>query len=128
MPEAAIARVRRGRADVSGDSLLPGVLAEVAEAAGHEAAIKIALEWGGRDIHIPRPGHLKGCPSHRLVVLLGSEVASAVSDRIGGGSIYIPRARRACAVYLVATGLSVAQVTERLAISSSAVRRYVRSS
>lgn len=127
MPGAAIAHVRRGRGDVSANPPLPGVLAEIAEVAGHEAAVKVALEWGGRDVHIPKPGHLKRRPTHHLVVLLGSRAASAVAVRVGGGSTYIPRARRACAAHLVASGLSIAETASRLAISSSAARRYARS-
>ena len=125
MPEAAIAGVRRGRGDVSGDSPLPGVLAEIADVAGHEAAIKMALEWGGREIHIPKPAHLKGRTTHRLVVLLGPEAASAVAARVGGGSTYIPRARRACAAFL-ARDHSPGEIARRLGTSRKVIRRYNR--
>ena len=125
MPEAAIAHVRCGRADVSGNPPLPGVLAEIAEAAGREAAIKIALEWGGREIHIPKPAYLRGRGTHRLVALLGSRTASAVAARVGGGSTYIPRARRACAAFL-ATDHSPAEIAGRLGVSPKVARRYSR--
>ena len=125
MPQAAIARTRRGRGGVSGVPALPGILADIAEAAGHEAAIKMALEWGGREVHIPKPAHLRGRATHPLVALLGARAASAVAARVGGGSTYVPRARRACAVFL-ARDHSPAEIAGRLGVSPKVARRYSR--
>ena len=43
---------------------LPGVLEEIADIAGRATAIAMALAWGGREIHIPKPRHLARHPDH----------------------------------------------------------------
>ena len=75
---------------------LPGVLEEIADIAGRATAIAMALAWGGREIHIPKPRHLARHPDHPLTRLLEAEgTALQVSDYLGGCSVYLPRARRA---------------------------------
>ena len=84
---------------------LPGVLEEIADIAGRPTAIAIALAWGGREVHIPKPLHLARHPDHPLARLLEAEgTALKVSDYLGGSCIYLPRARRACALHLAAAG------------------------
>ena len=106
---------------------LPGVLEEIEEIAGRATAITMALAWGGREVHIPKPCHLAHHPEHPLARLLEPEgTALKVSDYLGGCSVYLPRARRACAVHLAAAGATPGEIAARLALSTSVARRYVR--
>ena len=103
------------------------MLEEIAEIAGRPTAIAMALAWGGREVHIPKPRHLARHPDHPLARLLEAEgTAFKVSDYLGGCAVYLPRARRACAVYLAAAGASSGEIAARLALSPSAARRYIR--
>ena len=106
---------------------LPGVLEEIADVAGRPTAITMALAWGGREVHIPKPRHLARHPDHPLARLLEAEgTALRVSDYLGGCSVYLPRARRACAVHLARAGATPGQIAARLSLSPSAARRYIR--
>ena len=106
---------------------LPGVLEEIAEIAGRPTAIAMALAWGGQEIHIPKPRHLARHPDHPLARLLEAEgTALKVADFLGGCAVYLPRARRACAVHLAAAGATPGEIAARLALSPSAARRYIR--
>ena len=106
---------------------LPGVLDEIADVAGRSTAIAMALAWGGREIHIPKPRHLARHPDHPLARLLEAEgTALRVADYLGGSSVYLPRARRACAVHLAHAGATPVQIAARLSLSPSAARRYTR--
>ncbi len=115
------------RRRISGDGPLPGVLEEIEEIAGRPTAILLALAWGGREIHVPKTRYLARHPEHPLARLLEPEgTALKVSDYLGGGSVYVPRARRACAEHLAACGATPGEIAARLALSISAARRYVR--
>lgn len=60
---------------------LPGVLAQIADVAGEDAAIAIAQARGGTQVYIPpAPG-----PDHWLTKLIGREAAHAVADALNGG-------------------------------------------
>ena len=113
---------RRGRAGA-----LPGVLEEIEDVAGRPTAIAMAMAWGGREVHIPKPLHLARHPDHPLARLLEAEgTALKVADYLGGCSVYLPRARRACALHLAAAGATAAEIAASLALSPSAARRYMR--
>ena len=105
---------------------LPGVLAEIAEVAGREAALELAIAWGGTDIHVPKPEHLTRNPQHPLARLLNFGRAARIARRFGGGQVYLPRARRACALHLAAKGTSSAEIAARLGCTPHSVRRYIR--
>ena len=106
---------------------LPGVLEEIEDIAGRPTAIAMALAWGGREVHIPKPPHLTRYPDHPLARLLEDEgTALKVADYLGGCSVYLPRARRACALHLAAAGATPGEVAARLGLSPSAARRYIR--
>ena len=106
---------------------LPGVLEEIEAVAGRPTAITMALAWGGREVHIPKLRYLARHPDHPLARLLALEgTALAVSDYLGGSTLYLPRARRACAVHLAAAGATPGEIATRLALSPSAARRYCR--
>lgn len=108
------------------DAPLPGVLAEVEEVAGREAAIALSLSFGGDWLHIPKPGYLAQHPDHSLVTALGDEAAAAVAARMAGNSVRIPVARRACACHLSAQGMTVAAIAARLHTGRDTVRKYIR--
>jgi hypothetical protein len=60
---------------------LPGILADIAEVAGEDAALAVARARGGRQIYIPpRPAN-----DHWLAQLIGFEPAVAVCDRLTAG-------------------------------------------
>ena len=105
-----------------GEAVLPGVLAEIAEIAGRDAALKLALAEGGKSIHVPQPGHLQ--PAHPLCRATGPGAAKKIARQFAGESLYIPMARRALAKHLCGQGVPVAEVAGKLGISKSAVRRY----
>lgn len=106
---------------------LPGVLEEIADVAGRPTAIAMALAWGGREVHIPKPPYLARHPDHPLARLLETEgTAFQVADYLGGCGVYLPRARRACAVHLAAAGATPGEIAARLSLSPSAARRYIR--
>lgn len=103
------------------------MLEEIAEIAGRPSAILIAIAWGGREVHVPKTRYLARHPEHPLARLLEPEgTAFKISDYLGGGSVYVPRARRACAVHLAAGGATPPEIAARLAPSTSAARRYIR--
>ena len=107
---------------------LPGVLDEIAEVAGRTAALKLALEWGGEDVHVPKPGHLERCLDHPLVEILAAEpgAAQAIAERFAGSRIYLPQARTACARYLARQGIPAGAIAARLHLSHRTVRRLIR--
>lgn len=126
-PGAATATTGHLCATTGANSNLPGVLGEIAEAVGAETAIKLALEWGGRDVHIPQAALVEQRPDHPLAVLLEAEgTAAAVARLLGGNKVYFPRARRDCARHLAAAGAGAGEIADRLGISQSAARRYTR--
>ena len=61
--------------------MLPGVLAEIAEVAGEEAALAIAKVRGGTQIYVPPVPE----NDHWLCRLIGREEAKAVCDRLTCG-------------------------------------------
>lgn len=63
--------------------MLPGILAEIADVAGEDAAITIARAMGGAQVYIPPvPG-----PDHWLTRLVGQERAGAIAERLTAGLI-----------------------------------------
>ena len=110
--------------------MLPGVLEEIAEVAGRDAALTLALEWGGEEVHVPKPAHLERCPDHPLSSILTDlpSAARAIAERFGGSRIYIPQARAACARHLAAEGIPAGAIASRLRLSHRSVRRLIRDS
>ena len=95
--------------------------------AGRATAIRMALAWGGQEVHIPKPRHLARHPDHPLARLLDAEGTTLqVSHYLGGSSVYLPRARRACAIHLARAGATPGEIAARLSLSPSAARRYIR--
>ena len=106
---------------------LPGILGEIAEVAGREAAIAVALACGGQEVYIPSPGRAAVAWTHPLKQILGTAAWLIILDRVGhGAAVYVPKARRACARHLAAQGLGTSEIASRLGITRSTARRYCR--
>lgn len=103
-------------------SPLPGVLAEIEEIAGREAALALALHLGGAPLHIPKAEHVR--PGHPLAEVMGAKAARVIAARFQGENVDIPLAQRALVVHLAAGGLSTKEIARKLRITVQAVRRY----
>ena len=102
---------------------LPGVLAEIAEIAGRDAALDVALAFGGSTMHVPAPGRV--C-HHGLARVLGDERARLVAERFQGEQVYVPKANGASARRLRSQGLSTREIASRLGVSRRTVQRFIR--
>jgi len=85
---------------------LPTVLAEIADAAGIDAAIDLARAYGGQTVYVPsRPK-----PDHWLVDTVGREAAEKICDhyrvRDSGARLLIPLARPSLLAAVLARGAS----------------------
>ena len=107
-----------------GVSDLPGVLAEIAEIAGRDAAMELALKLGGEALYVPRPARLD--PDHRLVVVVGFEASVRIAERFQGETIDVPLARRELALWMAARGATRREIARRLGRQVRTVRRYFR--
>ena len=105
------------------DNDLPGVLPEIAELAGRDAAIELARLCGGSTMHVPRVVGLS--PSHPLVAALGAKGARLVADRFQGEQVYVPQARRAVARHLAFQGRSTAEIARALGVTRRTVQRFL---
>lgn len=88
-----------------------GKLAEIADAAGVAAALKLVQALGGREIK------LSARPTGKLAQIVGAEAAKAIVAAIGNEKIVVPmanlrgqRGRREAAARLFESGLSVSKV------------------
>ena len=106
---------------MSGVDALPGVLAEIADVAGRDAAIEIAVALGGRRLYLPRTGR----PPPALTRIAGDR-ARLFAARYAGETIDIPLAHRAVARYLARRGFGTAAIAARLGIAQRTAQRYVR--
>jgi hypothetical protein len=122
MPEAALP---------DDGSALRGILAEIAEIAGRDAALKLARAKGGVEkVYIPEPENL--CVDHWLVETLGWKAALRLARRFGPDRISIPlgpfafrRPRsRAALRDALAEGSSTAEAARRAGVSQRTARRW----
>lgn len=65
---------------------LPDLLARIAAAAGEEAALLVAKEWGGRVLYLPK----KFSSEHRLAEVVGERKARAIFEEVGHGPFMVP--------------------------------------
>jgi hypothetical protein len=91
------------------NSSLPGVLREIADVAGVEAAWALARAHGGMTAYIT----LAPIEGHWLVEAVGREAAARICEKFGGLRILIPQARIAQQqerlVKSLEAGLSISQ-------------------
>ena len=98
---------------------LPATLAAIAEVAGLDAAIKIALHHGGGRLYVP-----SRAPGSALADLIGLDAAQALARDMGGDRLIIPMAKRAIAGRMIADGVSIDQVAIRLKMSRATLYRW----
>jgi len=103
---------------------LPAVLDEIADHAGRDAAMAIALAHGGQAWRVPaRAESPKG---RALEQLVGGDAAHALVEGCGGHVLEVPLARRAVVAWLGKQGLGASEIADRLRISQRTARRYLR--
>jgi len=96
---------------------LPSPLADIAEVAGLDAAMKLSLERGGARFHIPVGGG-----DTELVRIVGEDAARRISARLGGERFYIPLAKRVLILWLADQDLSQEKIALRLKCSRKTVQ------
>lgn len=100
----------------------PGILAEIADLIGLHLTEVLAVELGGKNVHVPLPAGMTG--KNPVWRALGPEPALEIAGRFAREDIYVPRARRWVARRMFARGASAAEVARRLQVTRSAARRY----
>lgn len=101
---------------------LPGVLAQIEEVVGREAALDLALALGGTPLYVPNANRLS--PTHRLCAAVGIDAARLIAEHHHGEILDIPLARRPLARHLSLRGWSTGDIARRLNIALKTVRRY----
>jgi hypothetical protein len=109
---------------------LPGVLAQVAQAAGLEASVRLAKARGGGRAYIPAPEALHS--RHWLVLAVGMEAALAITSALGGNEVEVPlgpfagnRAHIWAAIERgLNDGLSVEEAARQVGVTARTVRRH----
>ena len=109
---------------MAADEPLPGILAEVEDIIGREKTIRLAIQLGGREMHIPRPDRMDS--SHPIAIEVGIRKARRIAKRYSGESVYVPHARKAITLYLLQQGRTVQEISEVLSVSKKAVRYHLR--
>lgn len=113
-------------------SELPGLLAEIAAAAGVEAAVAVAEKVGGTRAYFPgRPD-----PDHWLSTTVGHDKAAAICAAIAPGigvELYVPmgpagaRARLWRVMHgMIAAGANTPEIVRATGLSPVTVRRHRR--
>ena len=100
----------------------PGILQDVSEIVGDEAAEALAVQLGSRKIHVPHCANLGA--SHPLCEAMGAEAADQIAAHFFGETLYVPRARHWVAARMFARGMSTKEVAQALGVSASAARGY----
>lgn len=115
----------------------PGVLGEIAEVAGEEAALKLGAAYGGTRVRFP--GHIKS-DDHWLVTCVGRPAADAICDYFRQGNcrgtfhgvyLLVPRgndtkiALHTQIIKLSESGLSVSKIGRQLNLGERAVYRHL---
>lgn len=112
---------------------LPGVLAEIAEVAGLDAALRIAEKRGGASMSIPA----RMTDDHWLSMLIGIELATKLSKHYASGrtsqELAIPlgptgtrRQLHTAIRRLLKDGVAGEEIARRLRIADRTVRRHKR--
>ena len=109
---------------MAADEPLPGILAEVEEIVGREKAIRLAIQLGGREMHIPHPDKLRA--DHPIVAVTGIRRGRKIAERFNGVSVYVPHARREITIYMVQQGRTVKEISDMLQTSANTIRKILR--
>lgn len=103
---------------------LPGILGEIEDVAGTEAALQLARERGGTEMKF------SGRPGGALAQIVGDAAAVKITELLGAQKYCIPmatvrgeRGRREAAAKLVASGFSSAQAALAVGVHQRTVER-----
>jgi len=114
--------------DRSGGLDWPGILADIADAAGPMAALRVAEARGGLLTYFPRMNRLRD--DHWLVMACGWDAARAIARRVGGSREDVPlgpcesrAAMRRAIRQGLAGGLSGQEIARKVGVTSRTVRR-----
>lgn len=107
---------------------LTGILAEVGDACGLAAALRLAADFGGTEIYVP----LKMTAGHKLINSLGRDAAETLAGLYGGDTILIPmgptttisRVRAAVREHLAAGVKSATQIARAAGCHTRTVFRH----
>ena len=105
---------------------LPGVLGDIAEAAGEAAAVTLCRAQGGREIVIPvRPA------GSQLAGIVGIDAAERIVAALGPGRVRLPvgayrgqGGKRRLGMEMLAAGASSADVAERADVALRTVEKW----
>ncbi len=103
---------------------LPGTLAEIADHAGRETALAIALAHGGQVWRVP--ARADSPAGQALAETVGEAAAAALIAALGGHVLEIPLARRQVVRWLAGQGFGSRKIAARLHMSVRVVRRYIK--
>ncbi len=110
-------------------NILPGILKDIAEIAGMQAAMDLCAAARGTSIYFPRDQIDDDC---RLVKAVGFEAALLLCAALGGESFAIPTARPVLRAYRARTlrsaGYSMGQIAAILNMDRSTVQRLAPAS
>lgn len=99
------------------DAPLPGTLAQIARHIGRDAALQLALTFGGGRLNIPMTPTKGG----DIEQAIGAEAAAKLSAAYPGDRLLIPAAKRALIFWLTAKGMSRRDVALELKTSERTV-------
>ncbi|MFN3883252.1 MAG: hypothetical protein ACK4Q4_00660 [Rhodocyclaceae bacterium] len=102
------------------EAILPAALAQIAEIAGREAALRLAFRYGGSRVYIPR--QFEGS---EIVQIVGAEAAKALAGHFGGESIAVPIGKKALAFWLDEQGWSKEKIAVELRVDRTTVHRWL---
>ena len=101
---------------------IQGILAEIANVAGREAALALARRYGGTVIRVPRfHRHLVRAPWRSEMT---DEAANAIWHEFRGDRVYVPLCRPAVGCWLADQGFRPAAIAAELKVSLRTVRRW----
>lgn len=98
---------------------LPHALRLIAEAAGEEAALALALGRRGTRLRIPRQAE-----GSQLADIVGIDAARAIVESLADEVIEFPLARKALAFRLREAGWTVERIANRLGIAPRTLRYW----
>lgn len=102
------------------EAVLPAALAQIAEIAGREAALRLAFEYGGSRVYVPRKAG-----NSEIAKIIGPEAAAALSGHFGGESIAIPIGKKALAFWLDEQDWSREKIAKALKVDRTTVHRWL---
>lgn len=101
--------------------MLPGILGEISDIIGAEAACRLALELGGTRVYVARtPTEVSP-----IAAIVGLEAARRLAEVWGGDYLAVPNAKRALVCWLHLSGESTSQIARRLKVNERTVRRIL---